>query len=121
MYSSHLDFKRKEIWGMVKKIYLYTLRLYGTAEPISHGQVTINDEGWIDGEIPIEDYGMWFYGEEPFEGDVFQAFLDLLFESENIPLDYCGMKNFHYDPNWKLEETPIGKYLKISEKGVAKE
>ena len=35
----------------------------------NHGLVQIGDDGYVNGEIPVEDFGMYFFREEPFPTD----------------------------------------------------
>lgn len=60
-----------------EKKYLYSCP-HNWHNPKSHGLVEIDDNGYVNGETPIEDYGMYFYGDKEFLGDVGQAFIDLM-------------------------------------------
>lgn len=82
------------------KAHLYVCSHY-QFNPFYVGLVDISDEGFVNGETPIEDYGMYFYGEAEFTGDISQAFMDLLRRQD------LG----DYDCEWSFAETEIGKYL----------
>lgn len=65
------------------KKHLITWENSGSRAPINHGLVEIDDRGWVDGETPIEDFGMFFYRDEPFPEDkneIFQIFFNLMEE-----------------------------------------
>lgn len=112
-----MDLYSSDLGGIseVMIAYLYTCPHFGGRGPYDHGQVTIDDAGFVNGETPVEDFGMFFYGPVRFEGDVHQAFYDLLFDRENAPKDYCGNVNHEYKPDWKLSDTPVGQYLKVTD------
>lgn len=53
---------------------------------INHGLVEIDDRGWVGGETPIEDFGMWNISDVPFpssESEILDIFIGLLKESED--------------------------------------
>lgn len=76
-----------------EKKYLYSCP-HNWYDPKSHGLVEIDDNGYVNGETPIEDYGMYFYGDEEFPGDVGQAFLDLMAQNHETEI---------YRYLWKLD------------------
>ena len=47
------------------KQYLLTVSLNAT-HPMDHGRISIDDKGFIEGETPIEDYGMFALSIAPF-------------------------------------------------------
>ena len=64
----------------MKNFYLITLA-HNSSTPINHGLVAIDDRGFIDGETPVEDFGMFYMREEPFpenERDIVNIFIDLM-------------------------------------------
>lgn len=72
----------------MKKVYLITWSHY-SGSAINHGLVSINNQGLVNGETPVEDFGMFFYREEPFPEDekaIAQIFLDLM-DEEAFGLD----------------------------------
>lgn len=46
--------------------HLITWGLVGSNPPSNHGRVWIDDNGYVDGETPVEDFGMFYYRDEPF-------------------------------------------------------
>lgn len=62
---------------------------HGRVVPVNHGLVEIRDDGWVivnGEETPIEDFGMYYYRDEPFpptdSQELFDIFMDLLREQE---------------------------------------
>ena len=49
-----------------RTVYLATWA-HGSGDPINHGQVRMNDKGYVNGETPVEDFGMFMFRESrPF-------------------------------------------------------
>lgn len=46
-------------------MYLATMDLYGRGEPTNHGQVTIDERGFLPDGTPVEDYGMYILRDRP--------------------------------------------------------
>lgn len=62
------------------KKHLITLS-YNTHKAFNHGLVDIDESGLVNGETPIEDFGMFFYRDEPFpadEGEICGIFIELM-------------------------------------------
>lgn len=62
----------------------------------NHGLVEIDDNGYVNGETPVEDFGMFFYRDEPFPQDpqeIAQIFFQLMEDAAHgmdDPLDEGG-------------------------------
>ena len=54
-------------WRMRK--YLATASLYRYHPAILHGVVEIGDDGLVNGETPIEDFGMWYLSDNPITSE----------------------------------------------------
>ena len=66
------------------KKYLITKSHYGSSDAINHGLVEIDNKGYVYGETPLEDFGMFCCRDKPFpedKGEMSKIFLDLMEES----------------------------------------
>lgn len=57
-----------------------------TTVVINHGLVEIDDQLFVNGETPVEDFGCFFYRDEPFsdnEDENFQIFMDIMKREED--------------------------------------
>lgn len=50
-------------------MYLATMDLYGRRDPINHGLVEIDDQGFLSDGTPVEDYGMYILRHRPLPND----------------------------------------------------
>jgi hypothetical protein len=67
--------------GRKMKKYLITMGHYGSAKVINHGLVEIDDDLYVNGETPVEDFGCFYYRNEPFpenEDECFNIFMELM-------------------------------------------
>jgi hypothetical protein len=46
--------------------YLAVMDLHGRSDPINLGAVSVDEYGFVNGETPIEDYGMFMLRDKPF-------------------------------------------------------
>jgi hypothetical protein len=73
----------------MKRKFLATTTVNRYTEPDCRW-VNIDEKGWVDGETPIEDFGMFFFSEiECTPSEAMEVFLALMLESEG-DFDYRG-------------------------------
>jgi len=66
------------------KRYLLTMD-HNKTTPINHGLVDISNDGLVNGETPVEDFGMYIISDQPFpdcKQSQFDMFIKLLTERE---------------------------------------
>lgn len=64
----------------MRQVYLMTMGT-NSINPRYHGIVNLDENDWIDGEEPIEDWGMWYYDTMDFPHDrdwMFNRFLSFM-------------------------------------------
>ena len=65
---------------MMTQFHLMTCR-HNSSVPINHGLVGIDERNFIDGETPVEDFGMFWYRDEPFpesRSEMMQLFISIM-------------------------------------------
>ena len=73
----------------MKRKFLSTTTINRHTEPNCRW-VNVDDKGWIDGETPVEDFGMFFFSDiECTPSEAMEVFFALMIEGEG-EFDYRG-------------------------------